>query len=177
MIMSVDELKLRVDTGDMDDSTISQTLKSIEDVIRTYCNNNFQNRNVRFVARSEGGILNNASEYIRIGDTIQITQSEVNDGLYTVVDVRGGYTSLDTELFDVPFNRVTKVEYPSGVLDVAVSLFKWKQEFGMKIGIKSESETLSRHSQSVTYEDSSSLVMGFPQGILSGLALWEKARC
>lgn len=110
MIMSVDELKMHIDTGDMDDTSISEQLKSIENVIRTYCNNNFQNRNVRFVARSEDGILNNSSNYIRIGDTIQITQSEVNDGLYTVVDVQGGYTSLDTELFDVPFNRVSHPE-------------------------------------------------------------------
>lgn len=177
MILSVDELRRRVDTGDTDDTTLSNELEAIENVIRTYCNNNFQNRNVRFIARAENGILNNQSSFIRTGDTVQITESDVNDGIYTVIDSFGGYTTLDKELFDVNFNKVTKVEYPLGVVNVAVSLFKWKNEFSSKIGIKSESETLSRHSQSVTYEDSNALFMGFPQGILSGLSLWEKARC
>lgn len=177
MIISVDELRMRINTGDVDDTTISRQLESIENVIRAYCNNNFQNRDVRFIAPSECGILNNASPFIRTGDTVEITGSGVNDGLYTVIDNHGGFTSLDKELFDVSFNRVTKVEYPSGVLDVAVDLFRWKQDFGAKIGIKSESETLSRHSQSVTYEDSNNLFMGYPTGILSGLSLWGKARC
>ena len=176
MIISVDELKMRINTGEIDDSTISRQLGAIENVIRTYCNNNFQNRNIRFIAPSECGILNNASPFIRIGDTVEITQSGVNDGIYTVIDNCGGYTSLNKELFDVPFNMVTKVEYPSGVVDVAVDLFRWKQDFGAKIGIKSESETLSRHSQSITYEDSNNLFMGYPTGILSGLSLWGRAR-
>ena len=59
----------------------------------------------------------------------------------------------------------------------AVSLFKWELEFGSKIGIKSESETLSRHSETVTYEDSATLFMGYPIGILNGLSLYKKARC
>jgi len=44
---------------------------------------------------------------------------------------------------------------------------------GDKVGIKSE--TISRHS--VTYEDSATLYMGYPVGILNGLNLYKKARC
>ena len=72
---------------------------------------------------------------------------------------------------------MTKIEYPKDVIQCAIDLFEWKRNFGDKIGIKSESETLSRHSESVTYEDSTALFMGYPLGILKGLSLHKKARC
>jgi len=68
---------------------------------------------------------------------------------------------------------VTKIHYPADVIQCAVDLYKWKQDMGDKVGVKSE--TLSRHS--VTYEDSATLFMGYPVGILNGLSLHNKARC
>ena len=82
-----------------------------------------------------------------------------------------------TCIFKSNLNRIPKVEYPPDVVQCAVDMFKWKLEFGDKVGIKSESETVSRHSESVTYEDSASLYMGYPKGILSALSLHVKARC
>lgn len=178
MIISVNELKSRIDCGEIDIDTIKSRLDAIEDVIRAYTNNNFQNRNVRFVASSSNGNqLNAVSPFLRVDDTIQISQSKVNDGLYRITDISGGCITVDGSLYDVSYNKVTKIEYPSAVAQCAVDLFKWQIEYGSKIGIKSESETLSRHSESVTYEDSTTLFMGYPTGILSGLTLYKKARC
>lgn len=176
MIISVDDVKTQVDCGDVSDALILSRLNAIEKVIRAYTHNNFQNRNIRFEAGSSGSILSGASAFIRIGDTVQITQSLVNDCICTVVGVSDTETTVDRELFDTKRNLVTKVEYPEDVIQCAIDLFRWKTNFGEKIGIKSESETLSRHSESVTYEDSGTLFMGYPTGILKGLALHCKAR-
>lgn len=176
MILSVEELKNSVDCGDVSDAVLVSRLEAIEQVIRSYTHNNFQNRAVRFEASSEGTRLNGTSPFLKLNDTIQISLSGVNDGLYTVVEIGEDFITLDREMFTVGKNRVTKVEYPADVIQCAIDLFQWKQEFGTKVGIKSESETLSRHSESVTYEDSSTLFMGYPVGILNGLALHMKAR-
>ena len=176
MIISVDELKQNIDCGDMSDIKILSWLKSIESTIRAFTHNNFQNRNIRFNAESSGCFLLGDSPFLKVGDTVQISQSGVNDGLYTVVAISEGQTMLDREIFSVPSNLVTKIKYPDDVIQCAVDLFEWKKDYGGKVGIKSESETLSRHSESVTYEDSSTLFMGYPTGILKGLSLYCKAR-
>lgn len=177
MIISVEELKTQIDCGDMTDNVIQSQLTAIESIIRKYTNNNFQQRPVRFEADTSGNIINGSSPYIQIGDTIQITQSAVNDGLYVVTDKSNDTLTVDRLMFDFPQNRITLVKYPADVIQCAVDMFKWKLEFGGKIGIKSESETLSRHSESVTYEDSTTLYMGYPTGILSTLQLHVKSRC
>ena len=176
MIIAVDEIKSMVDCGDITDNVIVSRLKAIEETIRKYTHNNFQNRNIRFKATSNGYELNCKPFFVRVGDTVQISQSQANNGLYTVEMVADDRLTVDRELFSESYNLVTKIEYPEDVKQCAVDLFKWKMEFGDKIGIKSESETLSRHSESVTYEDSATLFMGYPIGILSGLALYKKAR-
>lgn len=176
MILTVGEVKLMVDCDGMTDDIIVTRLKAIEKTIRKYTNNNFQNRNIRFKATSDGYELSCKPFFVKVGDTVQISQSRANDGLYTVEMVSGDRLMVDRDLFSEPFNLVTKIEYPEDVKQCAIDLFKWKMEFGDKIGIKSESETLSRHSESVTYEDSATLFMGYPVGILNGLSLYKKAR-
>ena len=111
--------------------------------------------------------------FFSVGDTVQISGSVVNDGLYVVVSVSEDRLELDKPLFEVSYNLVTKIQYPADVIQCAIDLYKWKQTMGDKVGVKSE--TLSRHS--VTYEDSATLFMGYPVGILKGLSLYRKARC
>lgn len=177
MIFTAEELCGLIKEAELiPDSTILLWLDSIENVIRTYCHNSFQNPKIRFEAESINGNLMGNSPYIQPGDTVQISHSGVNDGLYLVTLTWTGLTELNKDLYDVPLNRITKVEYPSGIKEAALDLFKWKMNFGDKIGIKSESETLSRHSQTITYEDNNSLYMGYPKSILGSLNLWKKAR-
>ena len=178
MILTVEEVRTQVECRQMYDDEIKSKLGAIEEIIRKYTNNNFQNKYIRFCSASvNGNQLENKTGYLKVNDTIQITQSKVNDGIYSIIAIDDDFITVDGELFDVPVNRVTKVEYPEAVKQCAVTLFKWELEFGSKIGIKSESETLSRHSETVTYEDSATLFMGYPTGILNGLSLYKKARC
>lgn len=173
MIISVENLKKHVDCGSTTDELISDRLEAIEAVIRAYTNNNFQQRAIRFVGLSEKYNLYGDPVHFAVDDTVQITGSDINDGLYTVTSVYGDHIEVDNELLPCEYNIVTKVKYPADVIQCAIDLYQWKQTMGAKVGIKSE--TISRHS--VTYEDSTTLYMGYPVGILNGLRLHKKARC
>lgn len=173
MIISVEDLRKQVDCGNATDEQLTVRLEAIEGVIRQYTNNNFQQRAARFVGYSEDYFVYGSPRYISVGDTVQISASGVNDGLYVVNAVDEDRIEVDKPLMSVENNMVTKIVYPADVIQCVVDMFTWKQNMGSKVGIKSE--TLSRHS--VTYEDSGSLYMGYPMGILSGLNLYKKARC
>lgn len=173
MIISIEDLRSQVDCGNTTDEQISVRLEAIEGVIRQYTNNNFQQRTARFVGNSEGCIVYGSPMFLSVGDTVQISASDVNDGLYVVKAVADDRIEVDKPLMTVENNMVTKIVYPVDVIQCAVDMFTWKKTMGSKVGIKSE--TLSRHS--VTYEDSGSLFMGYPMGILSTLNLYKKARC
>lgn len=173
MIITVEKLKEQVDCGTATDDLIATKLEAIEAVIRAYTNNNFQQREVRLVGRSEGYFVYGSPQFFSVGDTVQVSGS-VNSGLYQVTHVGDDYLELDKPLMTIFFNVVTKIKYPADVVQCAVDLYKWKQTNGDKVGVKSE--TLSRHS--VTYEDSATLFMGYPTGLMSGVRqLYGKARC
>jgi hypothetical protein len=173
MIITVEDLKKQVDTGTADDDLIAVKLEAIEAVIRAYTNNNFQRREVRFAGQSTDSMIFGDPRYMRIGDTVQISASGVNDGLYVITAIDEYGIEVDQPIMATDFNLVTKIQYPADVKQCAVDLYKWKQTMGDKVGVKSE--TISRHS--VTYEDSATLFMGYPVGILNGLNLYKKARC
>ena len=173
MIITTAELKNQIDVGGATDEQITVKLEAIEAVIRAYTNNNFQHRAVRFVGRSSGMFVYGDPQHFSVGDTVQISCSGVNDGLYSITQVGIDGLQLDSYLKNTDINLVTKVKYPADVIQCAVDLYKWKQNMGEKVGIKSE--TISRHS--VTYEDSGTLYDGYPVGILNGLNLYKKARC
>lgn len=174
MIISVEHLKKQIDTGTATDKQIAVKLDAIEAVIRAYTNNNFQQRGIRFCGHSRDFCVYGVPKHFSVGDTVQISDEfGVNNGLYIVTMVSDNYIELDRPLVPVDANLVTKVKYPPDVIQCAVDLYKWRQNMGEKVGIKSE--TISRHS--VTYEDSATLYMGYPVGILYGLNLYKKARC
>ena len=173
MIISVENLKKQIDCGTISDEVLTVKLEAIESVIRAYTNNNFQQRSVRFAGHSKGMSVYGSPQYFTVGDTVQISSSGVNDGLYQITKVSADHLELDKPLVSIEYNLVTKIQYPADVIQCAVDLYSWKQNMGEKVGIKSE--TISRHS--VTYEDSATLFMGYPVGILNGLNLYKKARC
>lgn len=173
MIIAVEDVRCLVECDRLADDNVKMQFAAIESVIRAYTNNNFQNREIRFVGASDGMNVYGDSRFMDVGDTVQISASGVNDGLYVVEYVDTDGIQVDRELKATNYNMVTKVQYPPDVIQCALDLFKWKMSMGAKVGIKSE--TISRHS--VTYEDSTTLFMGFPIGILNGLNLYKKARC
>ena len=166
MIISVDELKQYV-TTDKTDQGLEAMLQALELMIRAYTNNNFQNRFKRFYSDIEDGVLLSFSyPWLSEGDTIQISESKLNDGLYTFSDSMG--------LLDEKMVLVTKVEYPADVKMGVVNLAKWELENREKVGIQSES--ISRHSVTYFNMDGDNSTMGYPKSLLGFLKPYKKAR-
>ena len=174
MIISVSELMGLPEFQDQDPVVLQKKLDGVEILVRKYTNNNFQNRNVRFTSDSVGTVLNGSSPFLQVGDTIQISESRVNDGLYVLTAVDGVSVTVNRPLFTVNHNLVTKVEYPIDVQMGVINLMKWEVENRGKVGIKSE--TISRHSVTYFDLDSNNQVMGYPVSLLGFLELYKKAR-
>lgn len=173
MIISVEQAKRLINLNSWTDERIKMKLDAIEATIRAYTNNNFQDKGNRIDAFiRDGVIISDSLIPFKADDTIQISESSRSNGLYTVASVNGTNFETNEDIADEKHVLVTKVVYPADVIDCVVELMEWNLKFGKKVGIKSE--TLSRHS--VTYEDSATLFMGYPVGILNGLKLHVKAR-
>lgn len=174
MIVSVEDLIQYPAFRGLDEDILKEQLDAVEILVRKYTNNNFQNRNIRFIGSSEGKVLNGVSPFLKVGDTVQISESGVNDGLYIVTALDDSTTTVDKNLYTVESNMVTKIEYPPAVRMGVINLMTWEVEHRSKIGIKSE--TLSRHSVTYFDLDANNQVMGYPVSLLGFLDLYKKAR-
>lgn len=183
MIITVEFLKKFIAT-DIVDEVLEVKLQALEAAIRKYTNNNFQNANVRFLADISNGVVNQNSLYLAVDDTIQISQSDFNKGLYTIVEKNDYQMKLDKVLYDEKMVLVTKIEYPIDVKLGVVDIMRWKlkyenQNYNPEAEKDIQSETISRHS--VTYatdttESDLDVNFGVPKKYLAFLKPYMKAR-
>ena len=110
---------------------------------------------------------------MKVGDTVQISQSMVNDGLYKITELGDDFIRVDQELYKST-NLITKVEYPADVRAGVLELLKWDIKNRPKTGGKSE--TLSRYSVTYFDQDANNQVMGYPVALLGFLKPYIKAR-
>ena len=174
MIISVEKAKTLIDFGDWSDEKIEMKLKAVEQTIRAYTNNNFQDRGYRVRADIRSGKIVSAFIPFDIGDTIQISESQLNKGLFTVEYASGIAFTVNEELKDEEAVLVTKIVYPADVIDCCVNLLEWEKQNRRKVGI--QSETLSRHSVTYFNQDAGNQVMGYPVSLLGCLKAYRKAR-
>lgn len=174
MIVKIDKLLSMKEFKGLDKDELLSKLQAVEAMIRSYTNNNFQNRTMRIEVSSKDGVLIGHSPYFKVGDTLQISQSQVNDGLYGIVDIKGNTIVLEQELYDTSFNIVTKVIYPADVQKGVIDLLIWEKNNRSKVGIKSE--TLSRHTVAYYDQDSNNQVMGYPVSLLGFLKPYIRPR-
>lgn len=186
MIISIEKLREYI-TTDKADSVLEDMLQALEQSIRKYTNNNFQDRNRRFycnVSATHG--LHCASVLFAVGDTVQLSNSAFNKGLYTIdsIDMENGYMELNEALIDESNVLVTKVLYPMDVKMGVVDIIRWKlknEDINSGDTSKKEiqSETISRHSvtyaQDATESDIDSS-FGVPRKYISFLNAYKKAR-
>lgn len=176
MIISVEKAKSLVSFPDSwTDEKIKMKLLAVEQTIRAYTNNNFQNRGFRVEACIRAGVFMSESLIpFSVGDTVQVSASRYNSGLFTVSAETDDTTFMVSEQTrDEDDVLVTKIDYPADVVNCCIELMEWAVNFAGKVGIKSE--TLSRHS--VTYEDSATMFMGYPASLLGCLKPYRKVRC
>lgn len=173
MLISVEKLKEYLDT-DAKAPVLEGKLQALELAIRAYTNNNFQKRDVRTSCQILSEKLYSTYPYIKKGDTVQITQSRFNDGLYTVTEIKNGFIGLDRSLTDESEVLVTKVEYPVDVVMGAINMLIWDLDNRKKVGI--QQETISRHSVTYFNMDGESSEMGYPKSLMGFLKPYKKAR-
>lgn len=176
MIMTVAELRQFVETDEVD-QVLEAKLQALELLIRAYTNNNFQVRAFRAVAVSiaDHDLLCNAANPFRVGDTLQITESDLMpDALVTVASVEKGKITVNEDLYDESGVVITKVKYPDDVKMGVANMLKWELDNRDKVGVASE--TISRHSVTYFNMDGDNSTIGFPRALTSFLKPYMKAR-
>ncbi len=172
MIISLDELKALSKFANYDGDDLKREIVAIETAIRSYTNNKFHDLRKRIECASKDGVLQGTSPYFKAGDTVEVSKSN-NAGLYEIT-ATGENTALDGELYDEPYNLVTKVVYPADVVAGALRLLDWKFTKADKVGVQSES--ISRHSVSYFNMDGDNSIMGYPKSLFGFLKPYKKAR-
>ena len=170
MIITVEELKQVSELSNIQDEQLTVMCEGIEDFIRQYTNNNFIVKNVTFNTPSLNGKLDTVSPLFKVGDTVLISNSKYNNGVYVITNADG---TLDKELFDDDNNKITLVKYPPSIKLGVVKLLQYNAKMDSKVGISSES--LSRHSVSYAQPASDS-IGGYPASMMSFLKPYMKAR-
>lgn len=173
MIISVTNLRKYITTS-LSDPVLEEKLQALESMIRKYTNNNFQNTNIRVHCNASSAGLGFSSNFLKVGDTVQVSQSKYNDGLYVIQSVAAGLTVLNKTLYDETNILVTKVEYPSDIVMGVVDMISWDLNNRDKVGI--QSETISRHSVTYFNMDGQNSVVGYPKAIVGFLDQYKKAR-
>lgn len=177
MILSVQEARNLIDfPANWTDEKILRKLKAVEQTVRSYTNNNFQVRSVRGkFSIDENGLHGTAVQGFLPGDTVQISGSMYNDGLYVIYTVSDNLLILEnTMLFPEPSALVTKIHYPDDVVSACINLMEWETKNRAKVGV--QSETLSRHSVTYYNMGASDQIMGYPVSLLGCLKAYRKAR-
>lgn len=174
MILSVKELREVVDT-DKSDIELEMMLDSLEILIRAYTNNKFQLRACRSQHVAVGGVLIGPPHCaMNVGDTVEITQSKYNNGIYVIMDITDEIVTLNKNLIDEDYITLTKINYPSSIKFGVINLIKWELNQRDKINIASE--TLSRHSVTYVNMDDNNTLLGYPKTLIGFLKPHIKAR-
>lgn len=173
MIVSVEKLKQHIST-ELEDVVLGDKLQALELLVRKYTNNNFQKRNVRKSCVVMAQKLYMQEPIFKVGDTLEISETIYNDGIYTVLSVDENMIELNEPLIDEAHALVTLVKYPADVQQGVINLIKWDLENRDKVGIASE--TISRHSVTYFNMDGDNSIMGFPKSLMGFLKPYRKAR-
>ncbi len=183
MIVSIEKAAAYIGT-EIDRNELADKLLALEFAIRKYSNNNFQNRNVRSLVDIATGVVRFPSPYLKVGDTVQITDSAFNNGLFTIKTKDAEGFTVNEEIYDEEAVLVTKVEYPADVQMGAIEIMRWKLKnetanYDDTAPKEIQSESISRHS--VTYakdatESDIDAEFGVPRKYTSFLKMYKKAR-
>lgn len=150
-----------------------EDLDGIETAIREMTNNPFQNRRIRysnlhFISEKSFTVFDEVRG-LRKGDTIQISQSTLNHGIYVIKSISENEITVEGEpaFFEGCDKNafITKVEYPADVIAGVRKLLKYDAKMADKIGLKSE--TVSRMSKTYYDQNSSETVNGYPAALMA----------
>ena len=170
MIITVEELQTISELSAISSDQLLVMSKGIEDFIRQYTNNNFTVRNINYNTPVIDGKLGTVSSAFKVDDTVLISNSLYNNGVYVISELDG---TLNEELFDEDNVKVTLIKYPASIKLGVIKLIQYDVRMNDKMGIASES--ISRHSVSYA-QPSSDSIGGYPPNLMAFLKPYMKAR-
>lgn len=173
MILTAEEYRRYVPT-DEDDSALEARLSALESLIRAYTHNNFQQRGIRRMGDVANGTIVMMDNPFKVGDTVHVTESDFNEGVFTVTAVTDTSITVKEDAFDEDDVLVTRVVYPMDVKMGVANLMKWEASNRDKVGVQSES--ISRHSVTYYNMDDGNTIMGYPKSLMGFLKPYMKAR-
>jgi hypothetical protein len=172
----VTELRQYIST-DEGDQALEARLQALELLIRGHTNNNFQVKGTGRIVDVVGGLFTmEALNPYKVGDTVHISGSDKNDGLYTVKEADDFTFKVNEPTRDEIDVFVTLVDYPADVKMGVVEMMKYDLESRKKVSAGIQSETISRHSVTYKVPDASDTVKGYPQHLMGFLDGHMKAR-
>lgn len=175
MLISAGDLKsYHKQFKDIDDDLITRKLSVIENAIREHTHNNFQNRLIRFNASVENGVIKGSSPYLKVLDTIEISDG-VNKGLYTVINLDNGIKTIEP-IYDYPNQLITKIEYPIDVIEGAIDILEWELIKKGKEKSNVASESISRHNVTYIQRTKENTIKGYPIELFNFCENYKKAR-
>lgn len=183
MIVKAEKAKAYINTN-KELSELEERLLALELSVRKYTNNKFLNRNIRGYGVLEGDTIHASSiKYLKEGDTIEISESKYNAGLYVIKEVGNGYYKIDGT-FNDEVVLITKVEYPLDVQMGVIDILRWQlkneaQNYDPNAPKEIQSETLSRHSVTYAKDATESDIhedFGCPRKYIAFLKRYKKAR-
>lgn len=166
------------DAHKFNDKVTQDELDGLEASIREITGNHFQVRNIRYhdLEFKDNQIITKESRLIgiKVGDTIQVSDSIINNGLYVVLTVAGPTITLESEVYEVyePDAFITLVKYPADIKAGVIKLLKYDKEMTGKTGVKSR--TISRMSES--YFDTSESEGGYPKHLMQFIDKYKSLR-
>lgn len=174
MLWSIDELKIMDKFSHIEVDILERKMSAIETAIRSYTNNNFMLLNTRTNCNCENGLLYCSTNVFNVGDTVQITKSNYNNGVYVIENIDGNCITLNEAINNENSVTITKIYYPDDVMDGALELLDWSINSQEKLFVSSES--ISRHSVSYRSFNDSEMAYGYPKILMGFCNPYKKMR-
>lgn len=156
-------------------------LDGLEISIRELTNNPFQNHHVKvtgYISFTKDTI-NTTGETVgfRKCQTIQVSDSKYNDGLYVIEDLNDDFLKVANADFitcRTKDARVTLVEYPKDIISGVRKLLGYDAKMKDKTGLKSR--TVSRLSETYFDQNAGESVNGYPAALMAFITKYRKIR-
>lgn len=161
------------DFSKVNEIVLQRRLDSIEQKIRAYTRNGFYLKPIKSRFTFNGDTLVPYKDVFvgfSIGDTVEIYNGGVNNGLYTIKSIQKNSMILDKQLIvNDAIMSVIKIDYPSDIVEGCVELLNY--DLNVKPNVKQgvASESISRHSVSYIQRNDSNTSMGYPNELLTFL--------
>lgn len=175
MIITLEEAR-KIDSDLTEDD-----LLGLEVAIRELTNNNFQNTKVRFgvseVIEPDTIKVNGTIKGLRLGDRIELNNSDYNDSLHTVSELHDNKIKVVSDDFLDESNHsmiVTLVKYPQDVKNGVKKLLEYDKKTVGNIGVKSRS--ISRVTETYYDVTSGENINGYPTSLFDFITKYKKMR-